>query len=161
LDRTLQASYKEIFTRPSYRKRAVITITLLFCVMSSGILVIQNYGVIIFARLGFDNVQVSLNLALYRLSLSHISQQLLFQTGYTANALFWSTMAMTFVDLVPRNRLLGTGYALCGFFLTLLTILLSQFENSDNRHAVSSYIQCSPKRAVLTCEIHSLPHAWP
>ena len=60
LDRTLEASYKEIFTRPSYRKRAVITVTLLFCVMSSGILVIQNYGVIIFGRLGYNNLQVSI-----------------------------------------------------------------------------------------------------
>ncbi|KAF2161521.1 hypothetical protein M409DRAFT_69644 [Zasmidium cellare ATCC 36951] len=123
LDRALKASYKEIFTRPSYRKRAIITMTLLFCVMSSGILVIQNYGVIIFARLGYNNVQ-----------------QLLFQTGYTANALLWSTIAMTFVDLVPRNRLIGTGYAMCGFFLTMLTILLSQFENSTNRAALGACV---------------------
>ena len=57
---------------------------------------------------------------------------------------------MTFVDLVPRNRLLGAGYALCGFFLALLTILLSQFENSDNRSAVSSRIIRSHDQPVLT-----------
>ena len=68
---------------------------------------------------------------------------------------------MTFVDLVPRNRLLGAGYALCGFFLALLTILLSQFENSDNRSAVSSHIKCRHGRTVLTCGLGSLPHVLP
>ena len=106
--------------------------------MSSGILVIQNYGVIIFARLGYDNVQVGSMIDSYRKrSLIVTLQQLLFQTGYTANALFWSTVAMSFVDRVPRNRLLGIGYGMCGVFLTLLTILLSQFEDSTNRTAVS------------------------
>lgn len=108
--------------------------------MSSGILVIQNYGVIIFARLGYDNVQVSLSITNLQLLLIGLLQQLLFQTGYTANALFWSTVAMSFVDLVPRNKLLGTGYGLCGFFLSMLTILLSQFESSTNRAAVSTNV---------------------
>lgn len=41
-DATMRPGYKEMFTRPSYRKRVFITVTLLVCVMSSGVLVIQS-----------------------------------------------------------------------------------------------------------------------
>ena len=96
--------------------------------MSSGILVIQNYGVIIFKGLGYNNLQ-----------------QLLFQTGYTSNALFWSIVAMTFVDRVSRSRLLGMGYGLCALCLTIFTILLSVYENSNDRAGVSGRLW------LLTC----------
>ncbi|KAK5009960.1 hypothetical protein LTR28_012517 [Elasticomyces elasticus] len=42
LDRTFKTSYKEIFTRPSYRKRALITMFLTYSLMSSGVLVINS-----------------------------------------------------------------------------------------------------------------------
>ena len=42
LDRTYKTSYKEIFTRPSYRKRALITMFMTYSLMSSGVLVINS-----------------------------------------------------------------------------------------------------------------------
>lgn len=42
LDITFKTSYWEIFTRPSMRKRALTTILLEFCLMSSGVLVILS-----------------------------------------------------------------------------------------------------------------------
>ncbi len=60
---------------------------------------------------------------------------------------------MSFVDRVPRNRLLGTGYAMCGVFLTILTILLSQFENSTNRAAVSYVLEGLTRTMSLTFDI--------
>ena len=44
---------------------------------------------------------------------------------------------MTFVDRVSRSRLLGMGYGLCALCLTIFTILLSVYENSNDRAGVS------------------------
>jgi MFS family permease len=43
LDRTMDSSWSSFVTQPSYRKRAIIVIILLFIGQSSGNLVIQNY----------------------------------------------------------------------------------------------------------------------
>lgn len=45
---------------------------------------------------------------------------------------------MSFVDRVSRSRLLGVGYGMCGVCLTLLTILLSVYEDTTNRAGVST-----------------------
>ncbi len=42
LDSTLKTSYVEIFRKPSYRKRAIITMYLFFSLVSSGVLVINS-----------------------------------------------------------------------------------------------------------------------
>ena len=42
LDRTMKTSYAEIFRKPSYRKRALITMYLFFSLISSGVLVINS-----------------------------------------------------------------------------------------------------------------------
>lgn len=41
-DWTLKTGYWEIFKRPSYRKRAYMSMTLAFCIMSSGLITIQS-----------------------------------------------------------------------------------------------------------------------
>jgi len=42
IDRTYKTSYYEIFRRPSYRKRALITMFMTYSLMSSGVLVINS-----------------------------------------------------------------------------------------------------------------------
>ena len=42
LDTTMKTSYVEIFRKPSYRKRAIITMYLFFSLISSGVLVINS-----------------------------------------------------------------------------------------------------------------------
>jgi len=41
-DRTLKTGYWEILKRPSYRKRALISMALAFCIMSDGLITIQS-----------------------------------------------------------------------------------------------------------------------
>jgi hypothetical protein len=41
-DQTLKTGYLEILKRPSYRKRAFISIILAFCIMSDGLITIQS-----------------------------------------------------------------------------------------------------------------------
>ncbi|KAK5311904.1 hypothetical protein LTR93_011544 [Exophiala xenobiotica] len=65
-DRSLKTTFTDIFKRPSNRKRVIITVTLNYCVMSAGLLVIQNYGVSLYAALGYTGIE-----------------SLLLQTGYT------------------------------------------------------------------------------
>lgn len=43
MDRTLNPSWKQMFTKPSYRKRAMIAITFAFIGQSTAILVVNNY----------------------------------------------------------------------------------------------------------------------
>jgi len=43
MDRTLDSSWKQMFMKPSYRKRALIGMTFAFIVQSTAILVINNY----------------------------------------------------------------------------------------------------------------------
>ncbi|KAH8892299.1 MFS general substrate transporter [Thozetella sp. PMI_491] len=100
LDKTFATSYVDIFKQPSMRKRALITVFLEFCLMSSGILVILNYGSIIWKSLGFNTVQI-----------------LNFQCGFQLTGLVFNVVAMSFVDKIKRPHLIAGG-----FFATALVM---------------------------------------
>ncbi|KAI4869542.1 sugar transporter family protein [Hypoxylon rubiginosum] len=53
LEKTLPSSWWSIFTVPSYRKRAIIGFSTMFCCQATGTLVIANYGSILYTSLGF------------------------------------------------------------------------------------------------------------
>lgn len=53
LDKRLKASFREMFTRPSYRKRTIIALSFGFFNQSTGILVVGSYGALIYKSLGF------------------------------------------------------------------------------------------------------------
>ncbi|EXJ91709.1 hypothetical protein A1O3_00259 [Capronia epimyces CBS 606.96] len=122
-DASLNEGYRNILSRPSYRKRAFISITLMICTMSSGLLTIINYGVQLYAKLGYNAVQT-----------------LLFQTGYLAFAFLWATVAMSFVDKVPRNRLMGTGFAGACVAVALEMILTAKFLHTDNKAGLATAV---------------------
>lgn len=52
-DKTLNPSWKEMFTRPSYRKRVILGCTFAFIGQSTAILVINNYGPTLYEALGY------------------------------------------------------------------------------------------------------------
>jgi hypothetical protein len=52
-DRSLKTSWKDLFKRPSYRKRAIISIMLSYCIMSSGLITIQSESLLSFFPLCF------------------------------------------------------------------------------------------------------------
>lgn len=54
LDRALEPSWKEMFTRASYRKRVTLACAFAFIGQSTAVLVINNYGPTLYAALGYD-----------------------------------------------------------------------------------------------------------
>ncbi|OQU98122.1 hypothetical protein CLAIMM_03949 isoform 2 [Cladophialophora immunda] len=55
IDKTLDSSYWNILRKPSYRKRAILSVATTCSVNFSGILVINNYGPSIYKSLGYEN----------------------------------------------------------------------------------------------------------
>ncbi|KAI1613805.1 general substrate transporter [Exophiala viscosa] len=90
---TLESGYLHIWKRPSYRKRAFMTVYLTFSMFTTGILVVNTYGATIYKSLGYDDA---------------IGLQ--FQAGYVLCCLVFNIIAMTFVDRVPRNKLISFGF---------------------------------------------------
>ncbi|OQU97883.1 hypothetical protein CLAIMM_03754 [Cladophialophora immunda] len=115
-DSRLPSSYLDILKRPSLRRRALMTILLEVCNQSSGILVILNYGSIIYRTLGFNNVQI-LNL----------------QGGFQLTGAIFGLLALTFVDRVSRPKLIGIALLSCAATLAVLTGLQSTYLGTDNK----------------------------
>jgi MFS family permease len=59
-DRQQKAGYWQMFKKPSWRKRSLTVIFLLFASQSTGILGIGNYSFLIYENLGFKGYMVSL-----------------------------------------------------------------------------------------------------
>ncbi len=53
-DKTMDSSWKGMFTRPSYRKRAIIAMLIGILGQASGVTVINNFSPLIYSTLGFD-----------------------------------------------------------------------------------------------------------
>ncbi|CAK7199700.1 hypothetical protein SEUCBS139899_002383 [Sporothrix eucalyptigena] len=92
LDNALPHSWASLITKKSYRKRALYAIGLACGIQFTGVLVINNYGSIIYSGLGYDQ-----------------EKQLLFAGIF--NTLGWvcGVAAIFIIDLLPRNRLVFIG----------------------------------------------------
>jgi MFS family permease len=53
-DKMMKSSWKELFTRPSYRKRALIAMLIGIFGQASGVTAINNFSPLIYSTLGFD-----------------------------------------------------------------------------------------------------------
>lgn len=53
-DRTLAPTWKEMFVRPSYRRRVILGCAFAFIGQSTAVLVINNYGPTLYEALGYD-----------------------------------------------------------------------------------------------------------
>ncbi|KAH8802545.1 general substrate transporter [Xylogone sp. PMI_703] len=116
LDITFSSTYWDIFKKPSLRKRAFTTIFLEFFLMSSGVLVILNYGSIIWRNLGFETVQI-----------------LNFQGGFQLTGFVFNVIAMTFVDKLKRNYLISIGFLACATTMSVEAVLQKYYLNSTDR----------------------------
>jgi sugar porter (SP) family MFS transporter len=92
MDRSLDSSWKILATRPSYRKRALISCSLLVFLYSSGTLTVSNYGPTLFASLGYSPAQT-----------------LQFQGGIVLTGFVSLLFSMLIVDRLPRNIMLASG----------------------------------------------------
>lgn len=92
IDRHLETSYLSMFTKPSYRKRCAYAFGLTVSVQLCGPLVINNYGPIVYALLGFD-----------------VEKQLLYLGGWVTTSIAGSIVSLFIIDLMPRPLLFSGG----------------------------------------------------
>ncbi|EXJ76827.1 hypothetical protein A1O3_10472 [Capronia epimyces CBS 606.96] len=122
-DNAHKMTYLEIFKHPTMRKRALITISLTWCMVGSGVLVINNYGTAIYSALGFNELDT-----------------LLFLAGWVCIVLLAPFVCMTFVDRVSRTWLLASGFFLCMCTLIVEAALQKNFLGTNNTSALSAAV---------------------
>jgi sugar porter (SP) family MFS transporter len=102
IDKRLDSSYLSMFTKPTYRKRVILAMLTTCSIQFSGVLVINNYGPILYRGLGFG-----------------VREQFLYQGGWITLAFGCECLALCVVDLVSRPRLIA-----CGIFGCMITLII-------------------------------------
>jgi hypothetical protein len=115
-EKELNASMLQMFIRPSWRKRSIIAIFLLFASQSTGILGITNALVVIFSTLGMEG---DMPLVMYAV--------------YTTIGTFSVAVSIVIVDLVGRRRLFLIGYPLIALCLLTEALLQWKYVGSDSK----------------------------
>ncbi|KAL4736252.1 general substrate transporter [Aspergillus similis] len=113
---SLLRKYLLIFKNPSLRKRGLMTMFITFAQMSSGALVINNYGGLIYTSLGFDNSSV-----------------LQIQGAYQVCGWIMNTASMFIIDRFPRNKMMSFGYCVSGITVIVEAALQKQYLGTTNR----------------------------
>ncbi|GAQ12315.1 probable metabolite transport protein CsbC [Aspergillus lentulus] len=114
-DKELGYGYMKMFTRPSWRRRSLLAMFLMFAVQSTGVLGITNFLILIFQNLGMEH---SMPLVLYGV--------------YASAGVVWVTIGMLICDRIGRRKLLLTGFI--GQGLTLLVEALLQWKYLDTHN---------------------------
>ena len=123
LDNSLDSSWRILWTRPSYRKRALIACFLLSAIYSSGTLTISNYGPYLFAGLGYSP-----------------SQQLQFQGGIILCSITALSLSFLVVDRLPRNIILSAGLLAVTVPLALEAAMTSLYVGTTNKSGLAAGI---------------------
>ncbi|KAJ6110223.1 hypothetical protein N7486_002458 [Penicillium sp. IBT 16267x] len=123
LDSKFATSYWSILKTPSMRKCLAMTVLLEFALMTSGVLVILNYGSVIWKSLGFGTVQI-----------------LQFQGGFQLAGFVFNVIAMAFVDRVRRPWLIAGGMLGCAAIMGALAALQSFYLGTSNRAGLSGCV---------------------
>ena len=123
IDKTLPNSYRDMVSKPSYRKRLYLSVACTGFNQFSGILVITNYSPTIYKTLGYNT-----------------SQQLLYNCGWQTLSLGCGIIASFFIDLMPRPHLLMLGLAWCLSALTIEAALVAQFADTTNHAALKAAV---------------------
>ncbi|KIW98244.1 uncharacterized protein Z519_01828 [Cladophialophora bantiana CBS 173.52] len=122
-DRALNVGWLGMLRRPSYRKRALMAFFLVFILVSSGILVVGNYGTIIYSQLGYGT-----------------EAQLFLQAGFLGTAFVSNILAVLVVDRMPRPTLICLGLVGCMASLTCEAALVATYVNSENKSGLSACV---------------------
>ncbi|KAK5019535.1 MFS transporter [Cryomyces antarcticus] len=123
VDRTLPSSYWIMLKKPSYRKRVLIALGTTCGIQFSGILVINNYGPILYASLGYD-----------------VPKQLVLLGGWITLAFGCGCLGVFIIDRMPRPKLIGLGIAGCMVCLIVEAALVANFADSTNAPALKAAV---------------------
>ncbi|CAK7226477.1 hypothetical protein SBRCBS47491_006245 [Sporothrix bragantina] len=122
-DKGRKMTYLEIFKHPTMRKRALITICLTWCMVGSGVLVINNYGSAIYAQLGYGTLDI-----------------LFFLAGWVCISMLAPFVCMTFVDKVSRTYMFAAGFFLCMCTLIVEAAVQKNFLGTDNKAGLAAAV---------------------
>ncbi|OAP61905.1 hypothetical protein AYL99_04108 [Fonsecaea erecta] len=125
IDRELNCTWRQLFRKPSYRKRALLAIGTTAIVQFAGVLVINNYGPVIYKLLGYGP-----------------EKQLLFPVIWLTVGFCLFLVAPGLIDLFPRNILLGGGIIGCSVMLSIISALIANFVPSNNTAALKATVAC-------------------
>ncbi|KIW69737.1 hypothetical protein PV04_05595 [Phialophora macrospora] len=123
IDRELNCTWRQLFRKPSYRKRAFLGMGTTFITQFAGVLVINNYGPVIYRLLGYGP-----------------EKQLLFPVIWLTVGFCLFLVAPAFVDRMPRNILLGGGIIGCSLMLVIISALIATFVPSTNSAALKATV---------------------
>jgi MFS family permease len=123
IDRTLPSSYWALIKKPSYRKRTLLCLGVTCGIQFSGILVINNYGPILYGNLGYD-----------------AEKQLVLLGGWLTLAFGCGCLSLFLVDHFPRPKLIGAGIAACMVCLIIECALVAEFVGTNNKPALSAAV---------------------
>ncbi|KIW77784.1 hypothetical protein Z517_07617 [Fonsecaea pedrosoi CBS 271.37] len=123
LDRHRDSSWRHLFRKPSYRKRCLIAMGTTAIIECCGGLVINNYGPILYANLGFSQ-----------------TKQLLYPAAWLTFATGMNAVGVFIVDFFPRNRLLAFGVLGCVSVVTIEAAIVANFVPSNNHAALSAAV---------------------
>lgn len=123
LDRTLGNTWRHIWKKPSYRKRALLAVATTAIIQCSGVLVINNYGPSLYKSLMFSPVK-----------------QLLYPAAWLTFAAGLNGAAILLVDRFPRNKYMAFGVLGCMLSLIVEAALVANFVPSDNHAALQAAV---------------------
>ncbi|KAK5100049.1 hypothetical protein LTR70_008011 [Exophiala xenobiotica] len=114
-ERLNAVTFMDLFRQPSLRKRCLIGWLTMFGAQGTATLVINNYGPMLYSRLGFNTVQT-----------------LLIQSGWISVCPFGNWINAVLVDKLGRTRMLMFGFGGCVLALVGECITVSIFQNTGN-----------------------------
>jgi len=124
LDRTLDSSWRIIFTRPSYLKRAGMALFLIIIIIGcSGVQVINSYGTVLFKNLGYSS-----------------QKQLLFQALLYVISTPSNLFASVYVDKVSRVKMICFGLSTLVIFTSIYTALVKVYVGTTNTGALQTAV---------------------
>lgn len=125
LDRTLRAKPGplEIFTTPSNRRRALLAFSFMFTNMFTGILVVANYGILLYEAIGFRG-----------------SMPLLLSAVWVVITIPCNLFTALYVDRIGRRPLLLVGLAGCTVCNIFECALQAFYLGTDNKSGLNAAI---------------------
>jgi len=147
-DKQQNSSYLQMFKKPSWRKRSLIALFLMFATQSTGCLGITTFQVIIYQSLGLDK-----------------SMPLLMYGVYVTVAAFFNYSGALMVDKIGRRRMFLLGYPIIAVALLIEALLQKQYvgttDHAGNGASIAFifiYISCysfflDPAQFVYCSEI--------
>ncbi|KAK4940654.1 hypothetical protein LTR10_019284 [Elasticomyces elasticus] len=118
-----QVSWKEMLTVPSYRKRLLIGIFIMFCSQFTATMIVAIYNPLLYGILGHP-----------------VSQQLLFTAGYSTVSFAGNFLNGMTVDRVGRVTALRIGWVGCAVGLIGICASLASFAHTGSQAAAISTI---------------------